>query len=249
MLVKANLCHELSMPAINNGGLDCLHADISSADFLLDDCFIDSYLTSVEFETDRFDITNDNIDGSSQHQDAFLEQFDVTQLIDFVHIQGRLSDGHGNTTCETFADIVADPNDNDRFEIEKWISEPTLFLSTDTSDMWKDSPMTNEDLTSHDDRTVPVSPSVSSTSTSSMTKRSKLTPVQRRLRKKDQNKTAAEKYRIKKKSERDQLLGQYSKLQICNRELKCELDQLTFQVQQLKRLFSDVVSIPLSRSN
>jgi hypothetical protein len=94
------------------------------------------------------------------------------------------------------------------------------------------------------DMIVPLSPPLSTSSSSpasSITKKTKLSAVERRLRKKGQNKTAAEKYRIKKKSERNQLLDRHLKLKTLNKELKSELENLTYRVQQFKRLFNDFV--------
>jgi hypothetical protein len=93
------------------------------------------------------------------------------------------------------------------------------------------------------DMILPPSPPLSSTGSSPApsTKKTKLSTVERRLRKKDQNKTAAEKYRIKKKSERHQLLDHRLKLTKINKELKLELENLTYRVQQFKQVFADLV--------
>jgi hypothetical protein len=93
------------------------------------------------------------------------------------------------------------------------------------------------------DMIVPLSPplSASSSSPGSITKKTKLSPGERRLRKKGQNKTAAEKYRIKKKSERNQLLDRHLKLKTLNKELKSELENLTYRIQQFKQLFNEFV--------
>jgi len=93
------------------------------------------------------------------------------------------------------------------------------------------------------DMSVPLSPPLSSigSSPAPLIKKRKLSTVERKLRKKGQNKTAAEKYRIKKKSERNQLLDRYSKLKTMNKELKSELENFTYRVQQFKQLFNDLV--------
>ena len=63
------------------------------------------------------------------------------------------------------------------------------------------------------------------------------------MRKKSQNKTAAEKYRKKKQSERNLLLDQHIKLKTTNQELRIELDNLTYRVEQFKKLFVDLLQI------
>ena len=110
----------------------------------------------------------------------------------------------------------------------------------------------SNESTSNADMVVPTSPPLSLASSASSpgeTKKSKLSPVERKVRKKDQNKNAAEKYRIKKKTERDRLLDRHAKLKGSNHGLKLELDNLSYQVQQLKQLFVDVLQIPLPVSN
>jgi hypothetical protein len=101
------------------------------------------------------------------------------------------------------------------------------------------------------DMVVPPSPPLSSigSSPAPVMKKTKLSVVERKLRKKDQNKTAAEKYRVKKKSERHQLLDRQLKLKNKNKELKLELENLTYRVQQFKQLFVDLVQTDLPTSN
>jgi hypothetical protein len=98
---------------------------------------------------------------------------------------------------------------------------------------------------------VPPSPPLSSSSSSPApsTKKTKLSTIERKLRKKDQNKTAAEKYRIKKKSERHLLLDRHLKLKNTNKDLKLELENLTFRVEKFKQLFVDLLQIQLPTSN
>jgi cyclic AMP-dependent transcription factor ATF-4 len=100
-----------------------------------------------------------------------------------------------------------------------------------------------DDYPINTDMIVPLSPplSTSSSSPASIIKKSKLSPVERRMRKKGQNKTAAEKYRIKKKSERNQLLDRHMELKCLNKELKSELENLSYRLQQFKQLFNDFV--------
>jgi hypothetical protein len=102
-----------------------------------------------------------------------------------------------------------------------------------------------------EDMMVPPSPSLSSASSSPSVsrpkskKKSSLSTTERKLRKKDQNKTAAEKYRLKKRAERDELITRHSDLKNQNRELKFELEKISNQVEQIKQLFFDVLEIPM----
>lgn len=111
---------------------------------------------------------------------------------------------------------------------------------------------TDEDVRLSLDSPMPSVSSISSASSSSAAKRfsksPRLSTVDRRLRKKDQNKTAAEKYRQKKRTERDELAHRQSTLKNQNRELKFELENLTFRLEQFKQLFVDVLQIPVPPS-
>ena len=102
-----------------------------------------------------------------------------------------------------------------------------------------------------EDMTVPASPvlsSVSSSSRSSKGGRSKLSTNDRKLRKKGQNKTAAEKYRQKKRLERDELLERHQQLTKQNQNLKSEVENFTLRLEQFKILFADVLQIPMPTS-
>ena len=104
------------------------------------------------------------------------------------------------------------------------------------------------------DMLVPPSPPSSSASSpaseskSEMPRKKSFTSLERRLRKKDQNKSAAEKYRLKKRNERGELLARHSHLKDQNQELKFEINNLTFQLEQFKQLFVDILQIPLPSS-
>lgn len=101
------------------------------------------------------------------------------------------------------------------------------------------------------DMAVPFSPPLSSTSCSpsntrkESTKKRSLSTTERKLRKKDQNKSAAEKYRLKKRAERDEIISRHTTLKNQNRELKFELDNVSFQLEQFKQLFVDILQIPI----
>lgn len=149
----------------------------------------------------------------------------------------------------------------DELEIEKWISQSsfpsppmdTIYspLSSNAEDTSAGCSWLGDESTKNLDMSLPPSPPLSSTGSSPapMTKRPKLSVVERKLRKKDQNKSAAEKYRIKKKSERHQLLDQRMKLSNINKDLKLELENLTYRVQHFKQLFVDIVENGLSITN
>ena len=140
---------------------------------------------------------------------------------------------------------------NEQVDIGQLISSYSFAPFTDDSPSSFDdvSMSTVEDQQQlNSDSASPPSPPLSSISSAlspSRFKRSKLTPVERKLRKKNQNKTAAEKYRIKKKTEHDQLLDRQTHLKTSNQQLKRELENMAFQVQQLKQLLIDVVHVPL----
>jgi len=63
------------------------------------------------------------------------------------------------------------------------------------------------------------------------------------MRKKNQNKTAAEKYRVKKKSEKTIIMERRTNLIQINRDLKLETENLQFRLEQLKQLFVDIVHV------
>lgn len=68
----------------------------------------------------------------------------------------------------------------------------------------------------------------------------KLTAKDRKLRKKSQNKTAALRYRQKKKDELEDLLQKEKLLESKNNELKKEVDGLVNEIRYLNKLWSDV---------
>lgn len=218
----------LPYPSINDGGISKLNSSLSSLDFyLLDD--IDTYLPSLHSEKPKIDLINDSINDNSGYQlpDDFFSDIDLSDLAQF---------------SETSEEI----------DIEKWISEAS-FPSPQMDATNSCDSLFNEQYPINTDMIVPApSPSSSSSSLSSPSssissspglslKRTKLSTVERKLRKKDQNKTAAEKYRSKKKSERTQLLDRQAKLKRINKELKSELDDLSYRVQKFKQLFAELV--------
>ncbi|CAF1044827.1 unnamed protein product [Rotaria sordida] len=241
MLYEQYHSQDLLTPSIGEDGIDKLDASLTSLDFyLLDD--IDVYLSSIQSTTKTIhkDLNDDSLNNdNSQPQEEFFSDFDLVNFNDF----------------DEKSDFFADSISIDEIDIEKWISQssfPSPPMDTNNS-----SPSSTIDdsssieYTINKDMIVPSSPSLSSTDSSPIpsTKKSKLSPLERRLRKKNQNKTAAEKYRIRKKSERNQLLDRQLILKNTNNELKSELENLTYRIQQFKQLFVDLLQIDLTKSN
>lgn len=65
-------------------------------------------------------------------------------------------------------------------------------------------------------------------------------PLDRKQRKKQQNKDAATRYRQKKKAEQDAINAEFDSLMEHNTELKEQVDQMTKEIQYLKNLMADV---------
>jgi hypothetical protein len=232
MLFEQYHPQDLLTPSINDGGVNKLNSSLTSLDFyLLDD--IDAYLSPLQSKKTKNVLITDSFNDNSQHEEEELfPDFDFSDLNNF----------------EEKSDFIP----IDQLEIEKWISQsafPSPPMDTNNSPLSsiEDTSSTfswiDNEYPINIDMIVPPSPPLSSTGSSpaGITKKPKLSVVERRSRKKDQNKTAAEKYRIKKKSERHQLLDRHSKLKTINKELKSELENLAYRVQQLKQLFADLV--------
>jgi hypothetical protein len=231
MLFEQYPPQDLLIPSINDGGINKLKSSLTSLDFyLLDD--IDAYLSPIHSNTNTNDLNNDSLNENSQPQEDFFPDFDFSDI----------------NNLEEKSDFIP----LDEIELEKWISQssfPSPPMDTDNSPLSQveDASSTlswfGDEYPINTDMIVPLSPplSASSSSPGSITKKTKLSPGERRLRKKGQNKTAAEKYRIKKKSERNQLLDRHLKLKTLNKELKSELENLTYRIQQFKQLFNEFV--------
>ncbi|CAF0988255.1 unnamed protein product [Rotaria sp. Silwood1] len=238
MLYEQYQSQDLLTPSIGDDGINKLNSSLTSLDFyLLDD--IDIYLSPVQStKAIHNDIINDSLNDNSQHQEEFFSDFDLVNFNDF----------------DEKSDFLADSISIDEIDIEKWISQssfPSPPMDTNSSPLSSIEDSSSIESTNNRDMSVPSSPSLSSTDSSptpSM-KKPKLSAVERKLRKKDQNKTAAEKYRIKKKSERHHLLDRHLKLKNTNTELKLELQNLTDRIQQFKKLLVDFLQVDLSTSN
>jgi hypothetical protein len=231
---------DLLTPAINDGGVNKLNSSLTSLDFyLLDD--IDAYLPLVQSKKTKNDLINDSNNDNSQHEEELFPEFD---FLDFDNSEEK-------------SEFLDNSIPIDELEIEKWISLscfPSPPMNTNnfsTEDTLSTSPWSAGEYTMNSDMVVPPSPPLSSTSSSPAPslKKPKLSAGERRLRKKGQNKSAAEKYRIKKKSERQVLLDRHSHLRSINKDLKLEFENLTFRVQKLKELFVDLLQIDIPTSN
>jgi len=253
MLFEHYLSQDIMTPAIIDGGVNKLNFSLTSLDFyLLDD--INAYLTPIQTKKNKHDLINESKIDNSQHQEEVFSDLDFPDFNEF----------------DEKSEFLAASIPIDDLDIEKWISESSFpsppmetnnsFLSNieDTSSRftWMD-----DEYTKNTDMIVPLSPPLSLASSSpasssssgsspaSSIKKQKLTAVERKLRKKSQNKTAAEKYRVKKKSERNQLGDRHLQLRSINKELKSELENLTYRVQQFKQLFAEFLQIDLSTPN
>jgi len=244
MLFEQYTSPDLLTPSINDGGVNKLNSSLTALDFyLLDD--IDAYLSPVHSKKIKDDLINDSINDNNQYQEDFFSNFDLSELSDF----------------EEKSDFLTNPISIDDLDLEKWISQssfPSPPMDTDISsisnveDTSSTFPWIGDEYSKNIDMVVPPSPPLSSigSSPASIIKKTKLSVVERKLRKKDQNKSAAEKYRMKKKSERQKLLDRHSKLNHSNKELRLELENLTYRVQHIKQLFVDLLQIdPLLTSN
>lgn len=80
-----------------------------------------------------------------------------------------------------------------------------------------------------------------SRSKTGMTKEEK--QLDRRLRKKQQNKDAATRYRVKKRAEADMVNGEVDELETRNTELKDTVAQMTGEIQYLKNLLAEVYKV------
>lgn len=235
MLFEHSHSHELLTPGIFDAGARPFDISVPSPDFFLAD-YTEDYGFPVQSKTEKYQSINDSNNFHGGHQDALLSHSDLENIIDLDDL-----------TVETCL--------NEQVDIGQLISSYSFEPFTDNSPSSFDdvSMSTVEDQQQNNsDSSLPPSPPLSSissaASSSSRSKRSKLTPVERKLRKKKQNKTAAEKYRIKKKTERDQLLDRQTYLKTSNQQLKRDLEKMVTQIQQLKQLLIDVVHVPLPLS-
>jgi len=196
MLFEQYHSQDLLIPSINDGGINKLDSSLTSLDFyLLDD--IDAYLSSIPSKQTKNDLINDSINDNSQYQEEFFFFSDL----DFSDLNN----------LDEKSDFFENTIPIDELDLEKWISQSSFPSPPMESNS---SPLSNventsstfswigDEFTINTDMVVPPSPPLSSNGSSpapGITKKSKLSIVERKLRKKGQNKTAAEKYRVKKK--------------------------------------------------
>ncbi|CAF4484816.1 unnamed protein product, partial [Rotaria magnacalcarata] len=221
----------------------------SSDAFSLDDN--DLHFSSPGLKSNEYtfpptkDNNYENSDNNEQQQqyDLFSTfQFPVLSELDKTDLQMEFLDFEKYLTQSSIPCTETDVHDSSiSTDSTLWVGEECTIDSENRSDMM-----------------VPPSPSISLSSESSSTvssthkstKKTSLTIIERKLRKKDQNKSAAEKYRKKKQAERAELLARHAALKNQNQELKFELDNLTYRLESFKQLFVDVlqVKVPLNES-
>jgi cell division protein FtsB len=64
--------------------------------------------------------------------------------------------------------------------------------------------------------------------------------TEKRLRKKEQNKTAALRYRVKKRDEHGSVMSEYDQLERRNVELRTKVAEMTKEVDYLKGLIEEI---------
>ncbi|CAF1005259.1 unnamed protein product [Rotaria sordida] len=234
---------ELLTPTINDGGgVNSINPILTSNDlFSFDDndvCFSSVSSKKNEYELLSKDNINENNDNNEHQQyDLFSTfEFPVLSELDKTELQMDLLEfdkytSQSSIPCSQIDVLNSSISDDSIFP---WIGEECTVESEKTDDM-----------------TVPSSPSMSSDSLSpgiarkKSTKKTSLSAMERKLKKKGQNKTAAEKYRKKKQAERSELMTRYSNLKSHNQELKYKFENLTFRLENFKQLFVDVLQIPI----
>jgi len=250
MLFDFDQSDDLLTPTINHGGVSGMNPILTSSDIsLLDDNNI--YFSPIPSKKNEYKLTapnnaNENTDNNhQQQQDDLFSTFDFPVLSELsttdLPIDGLQLDKYINQVS-----FPTPPMDDTHTSM----SDDSIFYPTDDSTLWVGGECTIESQ-NPGDMTVPPSPAPSlassspSVSNKELTKKRSLSTIERKLRKKDQNKTAAEKYRLKKRAERDELIARHLELKHQNRELKFEMDNVTFQLEQFKQLFVDVLQIPI----
>jgi len=218
----------------------------SSLDFdLLDD--IDFYLASTHTKKIKYNDKNEH-DTNNNSSEELFEGFDFVALAEF----------DGNEEKSELI-LLADISDLD---IEKYISQsafpsPPMDVTNsplcDFNESTTSSPATIPWIGEECTIATPLSPSISLTCSLSPApritkktnriKKTTLSTIDRKMRKKNQNKTAAEKYRVKKKSEKTIIMERRTNLIQINRDLKLETENLQFRLEQLKQLFVDIVHV------
>lgn len=170
--------------------------------------------------------------------------FDLYHHHSFVSIEFQLDD----STLGRYTSQISLPSP--AVDTQDLTFYPVEDDSTSSTFLWVGEECT---IGSNDMLVPPSPPSSSASSPASQSKieiprKKNFNSLERKLRKKDQNKNAAEKYRLKKRNERGELLARHTHLKSANQELKFEINNLTFKLEQFKQLFVDVLQIPLPSS-
>jgi hypothetical protein len=266
MLFDFNQSKDLSTPTIHYGGVDKINPLLTSSDiFSLDDN--DVYFSSIlskknEHELVTKDNINENIDNHQEQQDDLFSTFDFPVLSELDKTGKIIIPSNVNIKVLLLLELFIDAALFNKYITQTSFPSPAMdeCNSSICDDVTSSAlPWVGEECTVEsqhtEDMMVPPSPSLSSTSSSvsisrpKSKKKSSLSTIERKLRKKGQNKSAAEKYRTKKRAEREELTTRHSDLKNQNRELKFELENIRFQLEQFKQLFVDVLQLPIPSNN
>lgn len=261
MLFEFEQTSELFTPTIGPGGVNEVNPLLTSSQACrLDENEID-FSEKQQYELVSGNHSHENSDEPPQHQ----QQEDLFSTFDFPVLTELSRTGRMKLTDVSLNDPLPSDSTFDGITLEKYInqgsfpsaemdlanisvSEDSTFYPVEdeesTTNLWVGNECTIESK-SADDMSVPPSPPLSSDGSVTKTKKRCLTTSERKLRKKDQNKSAAEKYRLKKRTERTDLSARQTTLKTQNQELKFQLENLTFQLEQFKQLFADVLQIPI----
>lgn len=231
---------ELLTPTITHTGVSELNPLLTSHQVChLDDNEIDF---NGEHLTKLVSINHSHDDSDEQHQEQedLFSTFDLPVLnelnrtdstFDGIQIEKYLTQGSFTSVAMNTVD-VSNSEDSTFYPVED---------SNSSTQIWVGNECTVESQ-SPNEMNVPLTPPLSPRTS---TKRRQLTTIERKIRKKDQNKTAAEKYRLKKRNEKCDLMTRHTELKSQNQELKFQLETVTFQLEQFKQLFVDVLQIPI----
>lgn len=236
MLFELEQTNDLFTPTISRGGVNEVNPVLTSSQV----CHHDENEIDLSDE-DLIELVslNHSYNNSDEQQDLFstfnlpvldeLNRADST--FDGIQIEKYITQDSFPSTTMPMTDVAVS-DDSTFYTVEDSNSSTSVWVANECT-VESESP---------GDVTVPLTPPLSPRAS---TKRRQLTTNERKLRKKGQNKTAAEKYRLKKRSEKCDLITRHTDLKNQNQELKFQLENLTFQLEQFKQLFVDVLQIPI----
>ena len=188
-------------------------------------------------EVDEEDVTSALLDSLINGNLAFPSP-DVNNLIQqfvFIYFLGDISECQVNDELAEFITLM------NTTQVQQIVPVPTIPVVPTVSPMRDDRKSESSDAEwtprPSGRKPAPVKPSAA---TLRKPRRKNLKTDDRRLRKKEQNKTAATRYRIKKKAELDILLDEEAELELRNRQLQNQHDELANEVRYLKKLMSEV---------